>query len=209
VIRLPQQQTEPPSLSTTIGRMVLSGAIDALNAIQQPAVAIDRSGCVIDTNPLAEALFDDHIRISIKDRRLHIGDAEARSALEILYSRLRTASDLTPLPCEPIVVRRRDNGPIILRTLPAPADALGARALMTLTPVAPRPGPQATLLAGVFGLSPAEARLASIIAEGRNPEHAAKELGIRTATVRNQLKSIFSKTSTCRQSELVALLLRV
>jgi DNA-binding CsgD family transcriptional regulator len=208
---LSQRLTEVASLSAAVGRMVLSGAIDALDAVRQPAVAIDRFGCVLNANASVEALFDDQIRI--KDRRLHVCDAGARSALDKLYDRLRITSDLAPLPCEPIVARRRDNGPVVLRILPVPPAArvpiLGARALITLTAVAPRPGPQATLLVDAFGLTPAEARLASIIAEGRNPEHAAEELKISRATARNQLKAIFAKTATRRQSELVALLSRI
>jgi DNA-binding CsgD family transcriptional regulator len=71
-----------------------------------------------------------------------------------------------------------------------------------------RPGPHATLLAGAFGLTPAEARLAAIIAVGGNPGRAAEELKITKATARNHLKAIFAKTGTRRQSELVALLSR-
>jgi DNA-binding CsgD family transcriptional regulator len=78
----------------------------------------------------------------------------------------------------------------------------------TLTAIAPRPGPPAGLLSGAFGLTPAEARLATIIAGGRNPELAAEELQISRATARNRLKAIFAKTATRRQSELVALLSR-
>jgi DNA-binding CsgD family transcriptional regulator len=103
--------------------------------------------------------------------------------------------------------------PVILRTLPVHGAArslfLGARAVVTLTVVMPRVRPKVALLAAVFGLTPAEARLASIIAEGRNPEHAAEELGISRVTARNQLGAIFAKTATHRQSELVALLSRL
>jgi DNA-binding CsgD family transcriptional regulator len=65
------------------------------------------------------------------------------------------------------------------------------------------------LLSKAFGLTPAEARLASIIAEGLNPERAAEELGISKGTARNQLKAIFAKTATHRQAELAALLSRL
>jgi DNA-binding CsgD family transcriptional regulator len=58
-------------------------------------------------------------------------------------------------------------------------------------------------------LTKREARLASIIAEGLNPEGAAEELAISKATARNQLRAIFAKTGTHRQGELVALLSRL
>jgi hypothetical protein len=47
------------------------------------------------------------------------------------------------------------------------------------------------------------------IAQGKAPEQIAEELGIARTTVRNQLRAIFSKTNTHRQSELVALLARL
>jgi DNA-binding CsgD family transcriptional regulator len=208
---LSQRLTEVASLSTTVGRIALSGAVDALNAVRQPAVAIDRLGFVLAVNRGAGMLFDRHIRI--KNRRLVAVDAQARSALDKLYTRLSATSDLAALPCEPIIIRRPDKAPVILRILPIPGAArspfLGARALITLTAVERRSGPPAALLVDAFGLTPAEARLASIIAEGLNPEHAAERLEISKATARNQLKAIFAKTATRRQSELVAMLARL
>lgn len=209
--RLSQRLTEVATLSSAVGRQVLWGAIDALNTVAQPAVAIDRFGVVLAVNSAAGALFDDQLRI--KGRRLHACDAAARAALDNLHDCLRVSSDLAALSCGPIVVRRRDKGPVVLRILPVPPAArvpfLGARALVTLTAIERRRGPPVALLAGVFGLTPAEARLASIIAEGRNPEDAAEELRISKSTARNHLKAIFAKTATRRQAELVALLSRL
>jgi DNA-binding CsgD family transcriptional regulator len=127
--------------------------------------------------------------------------------------RLRITPDTATLPWEPVVIRRREKSPVVLRVLPVHGAArtpfLGARALLTLTAIEPRAAPKPALLARAFGLTPAEARLASIIAEGLNPERAAEELAISKVTARNQLGAIFAKTSTHRQSELVALLSRL
>jgi DNA-binding CsgD family transcriptional regulator len=211
LVHLSQRLTEVATLSTAVGRIALSSATNALNAVRQPAIAIDRFGFVLDANPAAEGLFDENLRTS--NRRLVVGDAEAKLCLEKLTDRLRITVDTATLPCEPIVIRRREKSPVILRVLPvhgaARAPFLGARALLTLTAAEPRPGPKPALLARAFGLTPAEARLASIIAEGLNPKRAAEELGISKATARNQLKAIFAKTGTHRQSELVALLGRL
>jgi DNA-binding CsgD family transcriptional regulator len=80
---------------------------------------------------------------------------------------------------------------------------------LTLTPIGPKEPAPAALLGQAFALTPAEARLAVIIAQGAKAEYAAEVLGISLATARNQLKSVFSKTGTHRQSELVALLSRI
>jgi DNA-binding CsgD family transcriptional regulator len=207
---LSQRLTEVASLSTAVGRVALSSATNALNAVRQAAVAIDRFGFVLDANPASETVFDDHVHI--RNKRLFVVDAQAKGCLEKLINRLRVTPDTAALPCDSIVVRREGRGPVIVRCLPVHGAArtpfLGARALLTFTAIEPKPGPKATLLSKAFGLSAAEARLASIIAEGINPERAAEELGIARETARNQLKAIFAKTSTHRQSELVALLCR-
>ena len=86
---------------------------------------------------------------------------------------------------------------------------LGARAILTLVPVEPRRPPEPALLAGALGLTSAEARLASLLASGTSLEDAAAELHISRETARSQLKVVFAKTGTHRQSELVALLARL
>ena len=65
------------------------------------------------------------------------------------------------------------------------------------------------LLRSLFGLTTAEAKLASRLATGEAIEHAADRLGIAKDTARNQLKSIFQKADAHRQSQLVALLAQV
>lgn len=208
---LSQRLTEVATLSTLVGRTALSSATNALNAVRQAVIAIDRFGRVLDTNAVADSIFDDDIHV--KNRRLFVADLAARLALEKLADRLRITPDTAPLPSDPIVVRRDGKGAIIARVLPVHGAArspfLGARALLTLTPLDPRPGPNAALLTKAFALTPAEARLASLIAEGLNLEKAAEELGIARETARNQLKAVFAKTGTHRQGELVAILTRL
>jgi DNA-binding CsgD family transcriptional regulator len=69
--------------------------------------------------------------------------------------------------------------------------------------------PSEKMLSVLFGLSPAEARLAHGLLVGRTPNEHARHAGVGVATVRTQLHSIFSKTGVRRQAELVALLARV
>jgi DNA-binding CsgD family transcriptional regulator len=60
-----------------------------------------------------------------------------------------------------------------------------------------------------FGLTAAEAGLAAEIVKGDGREAAAKRRGISVSTARAQLSSIFEKTGTHRQAELVHLLLEL
>ena len=57
-----------------------------------------------------------------------------------------------------------------------------------------------------FGLTPSEGTLALHLVTGETLRSAAAELLISYETARTQLKNIFSKTGTCRQAELVAVM---
>lgn len=63
------------------------------------------------------------------------------------------------------------------------------------------------ILRTLYGLAPAEVRLAGHIAGGKSVQDAADALGISYTTARTQLAAIFRKTATSRQGELVRLLL--
>jgi DNA-binding CsgD family transcriptional regulator len=183
----------------------------ALEAMRLPAIALDQDGFVAEVNAAAEAIFDNDVKI--KERRLFVRDAAARALLNEAIDHLKTSSRLGPLPAGPIIVQRQDKLPVILRMWrfggASPLPARDVRALLTLNALGPKPGPPAAILARTFCLTPSEAKLACVIARGVSPYIAARELNISKETARNQLKAVFAKTGTHRQSELVALLLQV
>jgi DNA-binding CsgD family transcriptional regulator len=57
-----------------------------------------------------------------------------------------------------------------------------------------------------FGLTPAEARLALHLVAGETLRSAEVKLSMTYETARSHLKNIFKKTGTCRQAELVILI---
>ncbi|MDP9083088.1 MAG: helix-turn-helix transcriptional regulator, partial [Pseudomonadota bacterium] len=63
-------------------------------------------------------------------------------------------------------------------------------------------------LGSMFDLTPAEAKVAVGLVEGHDLQRIAMVHHVSIETIRSQLKSIFVKTGTHRQSDLVALLLR-
>jgi DNA-binding CsgD family transcriptional regulator len=67
--------------------------------------------------------------------------------------------------------------------------------------------PAVNRLRAEFGLTRAEARLALYLAEGASLPSMAQAFDVKLTTIRSQLQQVFSKTGTCRQAELVALLL--
>jgi len=186
-------------------------ATSALNMLHLPAIALDRRGYVVDVNAAADMIFDDYVKI--KDKRLFLRDPEARAILKASLDALTNPANLKSLLAEPIIVQRRDKLPVILRIWlfegPNHAPEQDVQALVTLNALGPKPGPPAAILAKTFQLTTPEAKLACIIARGAPLPIAAQELKISREAARNQLKSIFAKTYTHRQSELVALLLQV
>jgi DNA-binding NarL/FixJ family response regulator len=70
------------------------------------------------------------------------------------------------------------------------------------------PGIDVATLTDTFGLTPAEARIAAALTEGKSPARIAADLDIARTTVAFHMRNIFQKTRTGRQVELVALLLK-
>jgi DNA-binding CsgD family transcriptional regulator/PAS domain-containing protein len=67
----------------------------------------------------------------------------------------------------------------------------------------------ADLLNAAFGLTHAECRIAGLLADGMPLKTIADTLGVQYDTVRKQLLSIYQKTATNRQPDLVRLLLHL
>ena len=78
--------------------------------------------------------------------------------------------------------------------------------LTVMDPVEP---PDLSAVAGLYGLTPAETRLAEALLAHGSLDGAMKKLNVTRNTVRSQMTAIFRKTSTFRQAELVRLLTRL
>lgn len=205
---------EIADLSAAVGRSVLTGVLDGLHLVQKPAVALDRNGLVLGINAGAEAVFDSEFRV--RNSRLFIRDGKARQALE----RMTSDAGSDEFRCgskgqsgSVIVARRETKKPVLMKLLAvrgaASAPFLGAKFILTLTDLeASRPSSLETI-SEAFSLTGAEAKVAAMIASGASPEKIAGELRLSRETVRNQIKAIFGKTGTHRQSELAALLARI
>jgi DNA-binding CsgD family transcriptional regulator len=179
--------------------------------VRQPAIAVDRFGRVLDVNSGAATVFDKHL--NIRSNKLFASDPGVMHCLERLNDQLATGSDLAPLCTEPIVVRRGKKNPVVIRVLPIHGAAqnpfMGARAVLVLLDLHAKDVPDAGLLAQAFGLTAAEAKIASYVGAGESVELTAERLGVSVSTVRTQLKAVFAKTNTHRQAELVALIGRL
>ena len=74
---------------------------------------------------------------------------------------------------------------------------------MSVVAIEGREIPQADFLETRFGLSRGEARLVALLFAGASLRSCAQALGIKYESARSYLKSVFQKTGTHRQAELV------
>jgi DNA-binding CsgD family transcriptional regulator len=98
--------------------------------------------------------------------------------------------------------------------MPLPPRAAGPGAhhpavLLQVADPSARANPQRALLVEAFGLTPAEADLATDLLAGLSVREIAAASERSVATVRTHLASLLAKTGTARQSELVRLLMRL
>jgi DNA-binding CsgD family transcriptional regulator len=88
-----------------------------------------------------------------------------------------------------------------------PCEGRGAVGVLFITDPDKMKNPIDFLFGDLYGLTEAEVRLVSELMDGRGLTAAAESLGLSRNTVHSQLASIFQKTGTRRQGELLSLLL--
>lgn len=120
-----------------------------------------------------------------------------------------THSDQSPATVHYLGLPRRSRCamPLLLRLSPLPGPPPEVVVLVT-TPEHLRPVPPQAL-AVAFGLTPREAALAGMLADGHELRDCARLLAMGEGTARNHLKHVFEKTVQHSQSTLVAALCRM
>ena len=85
------------------------------------------------------------------------------------------------------------------------AGKLRASVLLLIVDSAHRSDAAANFLSKAFALTKSESRLLPLLIKGLTPVEIAQALTLKLPTVRSQLSSIFAKTGTARQQDLMAL----
>jgi DNA-binding CsgD family transcriptional regulator len=197
-------------VSRELGLARAKGLAEAFELLGSAAVILDWRGEVILVNRVAERTLTRELRIA--RRRLTVATPDAGARLARLVGQV-TSVRTEPAPGPPVVVERAGRRPLLIYAVPLASEGLdifsNARALLIVLDPEARPVPPEDALRGAFGMTTAEARLASQLAGGESLEAAADALGITKQTARTHLKAVFAKAGTHRQSELVALLGRL
>lgn len=187
------------------GRALL-GAAEALGLIGFPAAVLASRGQLLAANRLFQELMRG--LTDGRGERLAFADRPIDTLFAAALIELRTARRAGTMRSVPMRARG-DRPPMILRLISLCAggeDLFGASSILVITRVTPPAAPPAELLQGLFDLTPAEARVACGIGDGRTVEDISELFGLSRETVRSQLKAVLGKTGLGRQADLVALL---
>jgi DNA-binding CsgD family transcriptional regulator len=183
-----------------------------LEHVGTPAMLLDRQGIVKLLNPSAEALLGHDLKLV--QRRLTATHQASDRNLQGLIAALREPGvSRTASAVGSVRIERSGKRPLLVEAMPIAglvADVFNSlRAILLFADLEARPVLPDEALRAAFGLTAAEAKLASRLARAESLEDAAAALAIGKETARSQLKAVFAKTDTSRQSELVALLGRL
>ncbi|HEY1750793.1 MAG TPA: helix-turn-helix transcriptional regulator [Caulobacteraceae bacterium] len=189
------------------------GLAEALDRSLHGVLLLDDAGRVRHANAVAERLLKERGGLSIVGGRLSAARSEPARQLEALIGRASRAHGpsrgggsmaiATPSRARPLSL-------IVAPLSPERATAAGAPSvLVCVTDLEAGVSLPQQQLRDLFGLTPAETRLALALFEGCAPKEAAERFGVSPHTVHTQLVHVFEKTGVNRQSDLVRLMMRV
>ena len=185
--------------------------LELLHRSKRAAALIDWRGNVSGLTPAAEALLGNDL--SVRAGRLIAREPNSNASLQRLIAAAAVNGSTDAAAGTVVAIARPQRRPILVRAVSlagALTDVFGqARGLLLFEDLEEKKRPTAELLRGLFGVTPAEARLLVEMASGDAVELAADRLEISTGTARNQLKSAYHKVGVHKHSELVALLSRL
>lgn len=194
-------------ITARLGLQRAQGAAQALALMGLPALVLDQAGRVTESSPAT----DDGLAIPLAGERVAFDDRAAAASLGEALAEMSTTGEASPRSFP--VRDRHGNAAQVAHLLPlrcAARDVFGGGyALLVLTPIRPDRSPSSDLLRSLFDLTPAEARVARQLAEGRALAEIAEASDVGLNTVRTQLRRVLEKTGCGRQAELVALLTSV
>ena len=193
-------------LSGRLGLDRVRTTVATLEMIGLPAAAVTGTGKVVSANDgLSNRVRG--IEVGANDM-IRLASPAAQTLLtETIAGNSRVALNLgRSIP----VGGTKRASPFVIHVVPLRGAGLdlftGALSIIFVTAVVPNSSPAPELLQALFDLSPAEARIASQLTDGRSIEQIAASNGLSHNTIRTQLKSVFAKTGVQRQAELVSLL---
>lgn len=184
----------------------------AFDALPTGIVLLDASGDIVFMNRSAAGTTAESDGLLVTGNQLR---AERSSESQRMAAMVKTAVSLSIAndvsAGGAILISRRTRPPLQLVISPIRNTKLQTSSSIAAVTIindplrSQRPSEQTVRV--LYGLTPAECRVALLLSDGHGPGHIAEMIGVTKETVRSQIKSIYCKTGVRRQSELVRLLL--
>ncbi|MHA6723950.1 helix-turn-helix transcriptional regulator [Sphingomonas sp. RS2018] len=187
------------------------GLAAALNSSAVATLIVDSTGRLIFANTVAEHLLASNDGLRRAGAMLSGTRLADTIRLHASIEHVIHAADAGSTPCPVLALNRRSGRPLLAAVLPAPtAGGASGNAAAVVHVFDPDHDlePLLTPVCRLYGLSPVETRLASLLARGMALGDAAKAMHVQEQTARSYLKSVFLKTDTNRQAQLVWLMLK-
>lgn len=176
---------------------------------------LDKTGRIMRTNAAADRLFKDKDGISRVHDEIHLKQGELNDRLRALIQDTLAAQQRDEtVPVQALAVprpSRKNDYELVVKTVPVDR-YLEQRNTPHLTVFISDPATHVAIsartLITLYHLTPAEATLSILLADGKSLEDIAKASGITLNTARAHLRSVFQKTGVTQQSMLVSLVLK-
>ena len=192
----------------------------AVNQLAVGAIILDEDGKIMKVNQVAEELVNDNDGLKITGKTLQVGtSSDTRKSREMVRNALNSHRHNITRNHEPSLVEalriQRLSGAsdlgIVVRPIPIEKWSEGIQCpsvvIFISDPERKSRAPQ-EIVKALFDLTPAEAQLAMLLANGLTLDETAETLCVSRNTARAHLRSIFSKTDVTRQTMLVRLILK-
>lgn len=190
-----------------------------INKLHQPVVLMNLEGGVVHKNSAADELLKSTNLVQMKGKHLvfpetyHQQFFESCALLEHLFrtEQLSTEQKSTDVCMKITDHHHQQEVMYSFSSLMVPEQAMGmfgTRPLLMLTLYHPSytSTVDMQLLSTIFGLTPAESRVALLLMDGYSVKEIAMKNQVQQDTVRKQMQAVYQKTATHRQSDLLKLL---
>jgi DNA-binding CsgD family transcriptional regulator len=196
-------------------RNQVTASLAALDRITSGVLLFDRTGRVLHANRTASALLAENDGLSSNpnaagEGQLHGLSASNSKCFRLLIENAGLLPNTKPEALRCMRIPRPSGRPplaLIIAPVPASQEFHGAlkppAAVGFLIDTTHTRQPAEQLLETVYGLTPAEVRLVRELAAGKTISEIANLTGVSPETPKSQLKSIFQKTGTRRQVDVI------
>jgi DNA-binding CsgD family transcriptional regulator/PAS domain-containing protein len=187
----------------------------ALDSVDHAIVVARSEGRIVHANAAAERLLREGDGLATQAGRLVVSAPHLRAGVEALL-RGALSGDALGVRQGGSLACARPSGkrPYAVHVLPlnhhgAEFTPRGPTAMLVIVDPERRPMPAAERLRQLFGLTKTEAAVAQLVVNGHGLGPIGEQLVLSRDTVKTHLRSVFNKTGTHRQAELVRLLLAI